>query len=193
MPPFSSKTQDVPPPTGDDAFVMESSDRFVGAKIIKTVEVVFQPSASDDLLATTTTDSKGRANFVLSPSDIRTTSGTIVTTEVTTRIDTFETQASQSTRANIEAKPDIYFRIVLPNGRAFDTRGQELGLVLNLSSKRLGSPDEPLRFLFRESLVVAPVGPLGGGGRGRGPGRGFPAGGSAPPTGPVFAGGGDED
>ena len=58
-------------------------------------------------------------------------------------------------RANLEKRPDVYFRIQLPDGRRFETRGQNMGFVVNLGVKRLGSADAPLTFLFQEPAFIA--------------------------------------
>jgi hypothetical protein len=154
--------QDVPPPPGDDAVIPELGTEvvFANRKRVVTRTVAFEPPTRDDLLATARTDSRGVASFMLTPSEVRTDAGIVVTTTITERLDVREQPVHgeppvdgpagveiREQRRRLLERPDVYFRARLPSGARIDTRNLASGLVLNLGSRRIGTPSDPLTFV----------------------------------------------
>jgi hypothetical protein len=79
--------QDRPAPPGDDATIpaIDTTTSHAGDTITaRTVE--FEAPVRDQVLASDTTDSLGRVQFVLRPGQLRTTAGTMITTDTTVNI-----------------------------------------------------------------------------------------------------------
>lgn len=159
------RDQDVPRPQGDDAIVPEEKSEvvFANQKRIVTRTVRFEAPSRDDHLATARTDSRGVAAFLLTPNEVRTDAGVVVTTTVTEILDVREgpelldggspprgepagIQVREQRRRLLE-KPDVYFTARLPSGSFVDTRSLASGLVMNLGSRRIGTASEPLTFV----------------------------------------------
>jgi hypothetical protein len=126
-----------------------------GHKRIRTTTTTFEPPTRDQVLTRGTTNSFGRVKFFLSPDQLRTTAGTLVT-----QVDVFDTSNGETvtsvTKETIpETRPDVYFRVTQADGKKFDTRGRTGGFVLNLNSKRIGSAGAPLTFTLVLHEVVA--------------------------------------
>src|SRR5262249_30962990 len=103
----------------------------------------------DQVLASAVSDAAGRVKFVLAPSRLITTAGTVVTTSTIVSHDPslrFPKGVHSTTTDVKEPRPDIYFRVKLPSGKIVDTRHLQSGMMVNFSKKRTGSIDAPLTF-----------------------------------------------
>lgn len=140
--------QDVPPPPQDDAPVPEvgETDTVVKDRLISK-SVTFDPSPSDQQLASGTTDSQGRVQLVISPGRVQTSAGVETIITVTEDLPTGKIISSDVKRITIrEPKPDVYLLLDVPGGGRVDTRTAPGGFVRNLNTKRWGTATEPLVF-----------------------------------------------
>lgn len=166
---------DAPIPKEGHRIVFHNRKRFV------TEETKFEPPIHDQLLSTAQTDDRGLIRVMLTPTERTTTAGTKVVTTTTEKLDVEESPGSHihggpggiggepgpvgppvNDRPGIdvvthhspiiERKPDVYFRVKLPDGRTGDTRRQSSGLTINLGAGRLGTPESPLTFTFRTGI-----------------------------------------
>jgi hypothetical protein len=94
--------------------------------------------------------------FLLTPRQVTTTAGTIITTTVTERLDVPnpEPEIRETETPLEERSPDIFFRVEQANGSTFDTRFLDGGFILNLRSKRVGSAEAPLTFTLGGPPIV---------------------------------------
>jgi hypothetical protein len=151
--------QDVPAPPGDDARPpLDEPEQVVvsNRKRLVTVSTIYRPPTQDQRLASATTDMAGIARFVLRPSQLRTTAGRVERTRMTEYLDQpqRETDYHTTTTVLVERAPDVYFRGRLVDGRSLDSRTLAPGLLLNLSQRRIGTPDSPLTFAIPERVLV---------------------------------------
>ena len=165
----------------------ESRVEFANEKRIVVRSVSFEAPQNDDPLSEAVTDSRGVAAFRLSPADVTTDAGTIVTTTTTDRLDErgdSTGREAHATRRALSEKPDVYFLASLSERQLVDTRMLASGLVMNLASRRLGSASSPLTF-----VVGAPTGGTVyvPGSAGTGSSAGGSAGYSPPPAGSATA------
>ena len=139
----------MPPPPGDDAPVptVGTTERQVGPRRWRTVEITFQPTVGDQQLATGKTDGQGRAQLVISPGRLISRAGVLTTTTIVEDLQTGEIISSSTQRRTIaEQRPDVYFLLESANRPAVDTRTQSGGFVINFNSKRWGTAEQPLAF-----------------------------------------------
>jgi len=140
--------QDVPAPAGDDAPVPKTGTTVTPAGHFreKTVDVSFAPNAADQQLAAGTTDSQGRLQLVVRFSGAS-KAGVLTTTTTIEDIQRFEIISQHTTHTVItEPRPDAYFLFDVTNQPVTDSRSQPGGFILNLHTKHLGTPDQPLVF-----------------------------------------------
>jgi hypothetical protein len=148
--------RDIERPAGDDAPIpIEETVIQATEKRIVTTRTEFEPPSADQLLAKEKTDSGGLVRFRLSPGKVRTTAGTLVTHTTIDKLDTGVTETRTSRTPIAEPRPDIYFRAHTPGGGVIDTRFIASGFIVNLRSRRVGSPDAPLVFEFGGGPVIA--------------------------------------
>lgn len=151
--------QDMPAPQGDDIKIPEQGFKVVSQnkKIEKTVSVSYEPPRSDELLAAGITNGDGRVKLFFNP---RTKGGKKVTTQSTTFVDDPDRKpVVRTTETPIsEAKPDLYFRLILPDGRVFDSRNLAggLSLIINTGPGRVSQPNAPLTLKLRKEPVIDP-------------------------------------
>ena len=53
-----------------------------------------------------------------------------------------------------EPRPDLYFRVTMPDGSIADTRQLPGGFILNFTSARVGTLDHPLTFTFGGGITL---------------------------------------
>jgi hypothetical protein len=90
----------------------------------------------------------GTVRFALTKDQLVTTGGTIkgVTTHFDKDFNVISTTTS-STKV-VEPKPDLYFRVNMPDGSVIDTRKLPGGFMLNFQSARIGTLAQPRIFTF---------------------------------------------
>lgn len=137
--------QDAPPPPGDDAVVVVPPDRTIGDN---TAHYSFVPG-SDEVLAQGITDLDGIVRFELTKGKLRTSAGSIkrVIQNKKTGIDPDKTTFTPVD----EEKPDLYFRVTMPDGSLLDTRHMLGGFLENFTSGRVGYIERPLTFTLGAS------------------------------------------
>ncbi len=141
--------QDLPAPSGDDAPVpaVGTTEHPAGPRRVRTVDVRFRPTAADQQLATGTTDGQGRVQLVIAPRRLVTSAGVVTTTTIVEDILTGEVISNNTRRRPLtEQRPDVYLLLEVPNRPVVNTRSLSGGFTLNLSSKHLGTPEQPLVF-----------------------------------------------
>jgi hypothetical protein len=155
--------QDKPAPPGDDAStgVPANTSSSHGGHSSSTVHTFVAPS-SDEKLAEGTTDLDGTVRFALLKDQLGSTAGRIKT--VTTRFDPdAEKNVSTTTFKPVpEARPDLYFRVTMPEGKVVDTRAMPGGFMVNFTSARLGTLAKPIMFNF--GIAVGGVREIGAAG-----------------------------
>jgi len=132
-----------------------------GGHSSSTVHTFVAPS-SDEKLAEGTTDLDGTVRFALLKDQLGSTAGRIKT--VTTRFDPdAEKNVSTTTFKPVpEARPDLYFRVTMPEGKVVDTRAMPGGFMVNFTSARLGTLAKPIMFNF--GIAVGGVREIGAAG-----------------------------
>jgi hypothetical protein len=142
--------QDLPAPAGDDvAKVNLPPDRTIGDN---TIHYSYQPPTGDQVLARGFTDQDGIVRFAVIKDDLTTSAGTI-TRVVKNRITGVDPDHTVVTPVN-EFKPDLYFRVTMPDGSVVDTRKLPGGFMPNFTSGRVGFYDKPLTFNLGPGKVV---------------------------------------
>jgi hypothetical protein len=149
--------QDFPLAPGDDATPPPTKvETKTAGKFETTTTVTVVPARRNEVIDVGTTDGAGRVKFVLTPADLRTTAGTIITSVVKEEVASGEIVSSgESQRPFLEARPDVFFRVTPKDGPVFDTRLRESGFIVDLSNRRTGSPDAPLTFIVGPGPIVA--------------------------------------
>jgi hypothetical protein len=148
--------QDFPIPTGDDAKPPpEQVETQTTGPFETTTIVTVIPPRRNQVLARGTTDGQGRVTFVLTPTQLRTTAGTVVTVVRKENSDGDVIQTARSERPFLEALPDVFFRVIPDGNPVFDTRLREGGFLIDLQARRTGSPDAPLTFVVGKGPVSA--------------------------------------
>jgi hypothetical protein len=146
--------QDKPPPPGDDASIQTPPNTSTGSgKQQVNITYTFEPPASDQTLAVGQTDVNGVARFGLLVSQLATTAGTIKEDKRYFDPDADRFVTTTTRRPVSEAKPDLYFRVTMPDGSVTDTRQLPGGLMINFTSARVGSLAHPLTFTFGASVI----------------------------------------
>ena len=138
--------QDVPPPAGDDAVVVVPKDRTQGTQ---TAKFSFEKPIADQELQRGRTDFDGIVRLEVLKDNVTTSAGQIkeelVSNTLPPHIDEiFLTPV-------VEAKPDLYFLITMPDGSVADSRGLPGGFMPNFISSRLGTRSNPLTFVLGPS------------------------------------------
>ncbi|WP_189052822.1 hypothetical protein [Longimycelium tulufanense] len=102
-----------------------------------------------------TTDDSGLVRLVV---DRRTAGGRVTTTVIKERVDDRQAEPEVNTfvRPVIEERPDVFFRVTLPNGDVVDSRSTGTFFVPNFNDRRLGSPAAPHRLIVIRPGVVQP-------------------------------------
>lgn len=126
--------QDVPRPAGDDAIPPSEEPTVVvhptGVSVSESTR--FEPPTEDDVIARGSTDADGRLRLVLTPGDLLTYAGTVHTKTVIVDhgggpgagglggggVDAIP----EATAPLHERKPDLFFRLRLPNGEVRETK-----------------------------------------------------------------------
>lgn len=149
--------QDSPIAPGDDATPPAPSVETKTAGMFETTTTVsVVPPQRNQLLASGTTNDQGQVKFVLTPSQLRTTAGTVVTVVTKEHRQTGDVvQTVRSERPFLEALPDVFFRVTSEEHPTFDTRLLEGGFLIDLRARRTGSPDSPLTFVTGRGPVNA--------------------------------------
>jgi hypothetical protein len=148
--------QDRPRPSDDDVPIPEPTEEVVthNEKVHVVVSTFFRaPRGNQRLAGPKNTNSRGEVSFVLTPQELETSAGAVVTLKETTFRQTGESQLKQTEKSLVERRPDIFFRVRTPDG-VIDTRRLASGLLLNLRSRRIGSPEAPLTFVAGSGVVV---------------------------------------
>jgi hypothetical protein len=141
--------QDVPPPPGDDASTQVPPPTSSGqGKHAVNISYAFVPPTSDQQLGVGTTDVNGVVRFGLLKEQLITTAGQIKKSDQHFDPDADRVITTITETPVPEAKPDLYFRVTLPDGSVVDTRGLPGGFLLNFTSARIGTLANPLTFTF---------------------------------------------
>ena len=138
--------QDVPAPVGDDVVPPkpQTSTTTKDGVVTKRMSHFVAPTGNQ-VLARGTTDNQGRVAFVLTPDQLRTTAGSVVTTVFIGDVE--EPPGNQTSEEPVEERlPDVYFRVTPTDGPAFNTRTLDKGFVPNLRERRIGTVTAPLTF-----------------------------------------------
>ncbi len=148
--------QDAPVPTGDDAQAPSDTSTISQKRIVNTSHEVIAPR-DDQILADGKTDIDGKLRLWLSPHEITTTAGTLITTRTTERLDFDRNdpgslQRTETQRPLREPLPDVYFRITLPSGEVVDSRALDDAFLVNLHHQHIGTVEDPLRLIIRRQL-----------------------------------------
>lgn len=139
--------QDVPAPAGDDASTTVPHDSSSShGNLVTTKKHTFIKPGADQKLAEGTTDLDGVVRFSLLKDQLTTTAGRIKTVVTQTNIETGAATTEVSDDGVVEQKPDLYFRVSMPDGSIMDTRNLPNGFFLNFSSSRIGTLSNPLTF-----------------------------------------------
>jgi hypothetical protein len=141
--------QDKPAPVGDDAPTgaprnTSSSHLGHGSSTVNT----FVPPTSDERLAQGVTDLDGTVRFAMLKEQLRSTAGRIKSVTTHFDPDAEEDVKTTSFKPVAEAKPDLYFRVTMPDGKVVDTRTLPGGLMVNFTAARLGTLAKPITFTF---------------------------------------------
>ncbi|HXN85838.1 MAG TPA: hypothetical protein VN867_07180, partial [Candidatus Binataceae bacterium] len=162
--PVELMDQDAPAPAGDDATTAvpaDTAEKLGHSNTASETKYHFEPPTSDQTLAQGQTDLDGIVRFALlannDTNQLATTAGEVVGVTTLTNLTTGKTISTSTSRTGEpEAKPDLYFRVTMPDGSVVDTRNLPGGFMLNFTSSRLGTLANPLTF----GLGGAIVGPV---------------------------------
>jgi hypothetical protein len=149
--------QDAPRPAGDDSVVPPTGERIIGEnkKLIITEVVQFTAPLADQVLGEVTTTSEGIAHFMVTPGQFHTGAGVVTTSRITEHLDTGKTDIRTSIRQLSEARPDLYFLVLLAGGAAqVDSRNQGRGLMLNTPAGDVGAPGAPIEVVVQDGPVI---------------------------------------
>lgn len=137
--------QDTPAPAGDDVVPQKNiTEKIVTPKFIIKESITYERPTRDQVLGQAKTDFDGRVMFTLRPGAGR-GAGFEVFRKTTQDIHSHEVE-TESSRTRVEEKaPDIFFLFKSQSASA-DSRNLPGGFMLNLRSKKLGTPTAPLKF-----------------------------------------------
>ncbi len=139
--------QDAPAPAGDDAPTTVPHGTSTGhGTHVTTTSFSFQPATSDQKLAEGKTDIDGIVRFALLKDQLTSTGGTIVKKVQRFDVDADKVTTITSKSGEVEPKPDLYFRVTMPDGSVVDTRKMPGGFMVNFTSARVGTLANPLTF-----------------------------------------------
>jgi hypothetical protein len=145
--------QDAPAPAGDDVVPVVPHDTVtVHNEIIDSTKYSYEKPGSDQKLAEGQTDLDGTVRFALLKSDLITTAGDIKAVITHTDINADKDKTTISRSPVGELKPDLYFRITMPDGSVVDSRKFSGGFFENFSSSRIGTLANPLTITLGASV-----------------------------------------
>ncbi len=144
--------QVVPPPPGASQVPPGSSSGLGKHRV--TVSYTYIPPTSDRQLAVGQTDFTGEVRFGLLASQLATGAG-----EVKEERTFFDPDADRfitlpTLTPVIVAKPDLYFRVTMPDGSVADTRQIPGGLLVSSVSSQVGTLANPLTLSFGGVQVI---------------------------------------
>ena len=144
--------QDVPPPPGASQVPPGSSSGLGNHRV--TVSYTYIPPTSDQQLAVGQTDFNGEVRFGLLASQLVTQAGEIKEERTFFDPDADRFITIPTLTPVMVAKPDLYFRVAMPDGSVADTRQLPGGLLVSSVSSQVGTLANPLTFSFGGVLVI---------------------------------------
>ncbi len=144
--------QDVPPPPGASQVPPGSSSGLGKHRV--TVSYTYIPPTSDQQLAVGQTDFNGEVRFGLLASQLVTQTGEIKEERTSFDPDADRFITIPTLTPVMVAKPDLYFRVTMPDGSVADTRQLPGGLLVSSVSSQVGTLANPLTLSLGGVLVI---------------------------------------